>query len=56
MKRNIIGLAVLTVMLISSSTAFPAGSPGPFGLAVGKTLPTKIVKNPQNAQLGLPGV
>ncbi len=37
MKRTIIWLAVLTVMLVSNSTAFPAERPNPFGLAVGKT-------------------
>lgn len=37
MKRTIIGFAVLTVILISNSMAFPAQRPMPFGLEVGKT-------------------
>ena len=37
MKRTIIGLAMLTVMLISNSTAFATERPNPFGLEVGKT-------------------
>jgi len=44
MKRTIIGFAILTVMLISNSTAFPAERPNPFGLEVGQTTYEDCIK------------
>ena len=44
MKKTIIWLAVLTVMLILNSTAFPAEKPNPFGLEVGKTTYEDCIK------------
>ena len=44
MKRTIIGFAVLAVMLISNSTAFPVLRPMPFGLEVGKATYEDCIK------------
>jgi hypothetical protein len=44
MKKNIIGIAVLTVMLILDSTAFAAERPNPFELEVGKTTYEDCIK------------
>jgi hypothetical protein len=51
MKRTIIGLAVLTVMLVLNSTAFPAENPTLLDLRLEK-LPTKIVKKSSKRETG----
>jgi len=45
MKKTIMGITVLTVIIIFSSTAFAAESPNPFGLRVGKATYDDCIKN-----------